>query len=242
MPRGIPELKALESGATRATMNTMKEKESNLAPQCNEDFNLYSAQNPDDPLEWTYQEAETVAKMPATPQHSVELFHCCNVAAHQDGRHYVCKICASLANTYLRKTNALLDGRPPYRPPGRFFPLCINCAVAAQASGNQGCSCDYLDQALCFQCKRDSLEAAAARCKVELQSRSPRGERALDKELGFIVMKQVLKCVCGRYVEDGYREKEVLRCAGCEATVAKIGRRYYDPLNGIFVTYDRKWY
>lgn len=226
MPRG----KAPKSRAARATKNTKKEK----APQCSEECDMFSGQNIDDLLESLNDQDfdpdldEELDKLPTIPQHSEELYHCCNVAAHQDRRHYVCKFCASLASTYLRKPpNALLHGGPPsISQSQRFFPLCKKCTVAAQASGNQGCICDCLGQALCFQCKRDSLELAAAKCDVELKSRLafvPCGEKAGDEESEFLFMKPVFKCICGSEdVEGGDGGKGVMRCAGCEGTVVMV--------------------
>lgn len=240
--------KALKCRATEVL-----KKESSSGPQCGEDCNLFSGENIDDVLDFLRNESEQDSnadlddepdELPTIPGHSTEVFHCCNVAAHQGEHHYVCRICASLASTYLRETpSALLDGGPRSTPQGqRFLPLCKKCTRAAKASGNQGCICDCLGQALCFQCKRDRLETAAARRDAEVNWRLgfvPWGEKAGDKESEYLFMKPILKCVCGSEkveVEDG--EEGILRCAGCEGTVVKIGGQVWDPVRRGFVVID----
>lgn len=227
-------------------------KESNPGPQCDEDCNLFSRENIDDALARLDNETDQDSdadeddepdELPTIPQHSTEVFHCCNLAAHQDGHHYVCRACASLASTYLRETpNAPLDRGTRFTPQGqRFFPLCHNCTQAAEASGNQGCICNCLDQALCFKCKRDRLEAAAARRDAEVDRRlgfAPFGEiRGSESKCRFL--KPILKCICGsEKVEIGNGEGGILRCAGCTGTVVKVAGRVWDALTGTYVVID----
>lgn len=240
MTRKAPKRRAIE----------VPKKQSNPGPQCDEDCNLFSCENIDDALARLDNETDQDSdadqddepdELPTIPQHSTEVFHCCNLAAHQDGHHYVCRVCASLASTYLRQTpNALLDGGPRSTPQGqRFFPLCHNCSRAAKASGNQGCTCDCLDQALCFQCKHDRLETAAARRDAEVNRRlgfAPFGEKVRGPEFKCRFLKPILKCICGsEKVEIGNGERGILRCAGCTGTVLKDDGRVWDPLAKAFV-------
>lgn len=245
MPRGVYKRKAAGIPATRATKN-----QSNPVPKCSEDCDLLLGQNIDDILVRLDNESrqdsnndvhDQPGKLPNIPQHSTEIFHCCNVAAHPDGKHYVCRICAILANKYLRETpNALLNGGLPSTPYSqRFFGLCKKCTRVAKASVNQGCICDCLGQALCFNCKRDLLETAAARRDAEVDHRLgfvPWGGKAGNQEPEYLFMKPVLRCMCGdEVVKGGDGGEGILRCAGCEGTVIKTGGRVWDPLTSDFV-------
>lgn len=260
MPRTGCKRKSARGPTTRASKN-----ESKPLPKCSEDWDLHLGQNIEDVLDSLDNESgqdsgnsshdEPGGKLPRIPQHSTETFHCCNVAAHQDGqKHYVCKICANLANTYIRETpNALLHRELPLTTIAqgqRFFPLCKSCTGVAKESVNQGCICDCLGQALCFKCKCDFLETAAARRDAEVDHRFgfvPCGENAENPKSKFLFMKPVLKCICGEdtvVVADGVGdaggggggggEGILLRCAGCEGTVKKTAAGVWDPLTREF--------
>lgn len=215
-------------------------------PKCSEDWDLHLGQNIDDVLldnksasDSDSHSHDEPGRGPLIPQHSTETFHCCNVAAHQDGQHHICKICATLANKYIRETpNALLHSKLPLAAQGqRFFPLCKNCTRVAKESANQGCICDCLSQALCFNCKCDLLETAAARRDAEVDRRLgfvPCGEEAENPKSKHLFMKPVLKCICGDKVAEGGDYggggEGILRCAGCEGTVTKTAAGVWDPL------------
>lgn len=250
MPRTGCKRKSARGPTTRASKNEYKP-----LPKCSEDWDLHLGQNIEDVLDSLdnesgqdsgYSSRDEPGKLPRIPQHSTETFHCCNVAAHQDGHnHYVCKICATLANTFIRETpNTLLHSELPLTVQGqRFFPLCKNCTgVAKESVNNQGCICDCLGQALCFKCKCDFLETAPARRDAEVDHRLgfvPCGENAENPKSKFLFMKPVLKCICGDRVADGGEdaggvEGIFLRCAGCEGTVKKTAAGVWDPLTREF--------
>ncbi|MCJ1349246.1 hypothetical protein MMC31_007482 [Peltigera leucophlebia] len=240
MPRGVYKRKAAESPTKSAT-----KAQSNPVPKCCEDWDQFSGPNLEDILASLDDESgedsdnsvhNEPVKLPTIPHHSLELFHCCNLTAHKDRRHYVCRICATLASAYLRDTpNALLNsGNPSTLQGQRFFPLCEVCTREAIASANQGCVCDCLDQALCFECKRDMLESAAARRDAEINHRLgfvPLGKEGRDK----LFLKPVLRCICGIEEVGGDGEEGIFRCAGCRGTVIKTGGRVWDPLIGDYV-------
>lgn len=247
MPRRGCKRKAARGPTTRATKN-----ESKPVPQCSEDWDLRLGQNIEDALgsldnesdqDSDYSFDDEPGNLPNIHQHSRETFHCCNVAAHQDGQHYVCKICATLANTYIRETpNSLLHSQLPLTAQGqRFFPLCKKCTRAAKESTNQGCICDCLGQALCFKCKCDLLETAAARRDAEVDHRLafvPCGEQAENPKSKYLFMKPVLRCICGDRVDEVGDEGEgILRCAGCEGTVNQTTAGAWDPLTRKFVVF-----
>lgn len=251
MPRRGCKRKSTRGPTTKATKN-----EPNPLPKCSEDWDLHLGQNIEDVLDSLDFESgqdsddgfhdEQGVKLPRIPQHSTETFHCCNVAAHQGGQHYVCKICATLANTYIRQSpNALLHTDLPLTAQGqRFFPLCKNCTRLAKESANQGCICDCLGQALCYKCKCDLLETAAARRDAEVDHRLgfvPCGEKAENPKSKFLFMKPVLRCICGDTVAaegGGDGGERILRCAGCEGTVKKTAGGVWDPLTRKFVVFD----
>lgn len=229
MPRRGCKRKAARGPTTRATKN-----ESKPVPKCSEDWDLRPSQNIEDALDSLDNESgqdsddsfdDEPGKLPTIPQHSTEIFHCSNVAAHQDGQHYVCRTCATLANKFIRETpNALLHSQLPLIAQGqRFFPLCEKCTRAAKESAKQGCICDCLGQALCFKCKCDLLETAAARRDAEVDHRLgfvPCGEQAENPKSKYLFMKPVLRCICrDKVAEGGDGGEGILRCAGCEGTV-----------------------
>ena len=93
---------------------------------------------------------------------------------------------------------------------------------------------------MCFQCKHDTHDVAAARCDVELKSKFafvPSGEKARDEDFEFLFMKPVFNCICGSDVEGGDRGKGGLRCAGCEGRVVKTGGRIWHLLTRDFVVF-----
>lgn len=253
-PAKMPRKGCKRSLARRPTTRASKNESKHL-PQCSEDWDLHLGQNIEDVIgslddksgqdsDDNFQdEPGKLTKIPQ--QHSSETFHCCNVAAHQDGHHYVCRICATLANTYIRETpNALLQsGELPLttvQGHQRFFPLCKNCSHLAKESANLGCICDCLGQALCFKCKCDLLETAAARRDAEVDHRLgfvPCGEKAENAKSQSLFMRPVLRCICGgdKVPDGGDGGQGILRCAGCEGTVKKTAAGVWDPLTREFV-------
>lgn len=226
--RREPRTSAARTRATRAT-----KKQSNFAHPCSEDCTLFS-----EDLDVDAILNDESGDLPEPPPHSKEVSPCSNAAAHQNGPHYICTSCSSLANTYLRKDpHGLLLSGHPFVKGQRFFPLCKKCVKKAGVSAKQGCLCDCLDETLCFNCKRDKLYLAAAKRDAEVErvrlGFGPWGEMARSK---WDFMRPVLRCICGEEeLEVGDGREGVLRCAGCEGTVMKTGDRVWDPFAREFV-------
>lgn len=220
--RRAPRTKAARARAARAT-----KKQSNLAPPCSEDCTLFS-----EDLDVDAILNDEFSDLPEPPQHSTEVFCCSNAAAHQNGPHYICTNCSSLGNAYLRNDpQGLLHSGHPIIKGQRFFPLCKKCVKKAIESAKQGCRCDCLDETLCFICKRDKLYLATAKRDAEVErirlGFAPWGVMARNK---WQFMGPVLSCICGKEeFELGDGREGVLRCAGCEGTVMKMGGQIWDP-------------
>ena len=209
--------------------------ESNLAPQCCEDSELFSENNIDaaiDRLDDEAEEDDDVVLLSTIHLHSEQVFACSNVAAHQNKPYYTCTSCALLANTYLRNTpNELLEGGTPPLQGKRFFPLCVDCAaVAKKSSAARGCVCDYEYKDLCFKCKLELLEKGAAKRDAEVDSRL--GFFSAEKKQSEVLfVTPVLKCICGSdRISTQARLQCTLRCAACEGIVPLISGRAWDPL------------
>lgn len=233
----MPRARSINLGAPSSHESTAT-NESNPAPQCCENRDLFSENNIDaaiDRLDDESDESEEdddVILLSTIHRHSEQVFACSNTAAHQNEPHYTCTSCASLANTYLRNTsNELLEGGTPPMQGARFFPLCFDCAaVAKKSSANQGCLCDYRDQDLCFKCKLELLEKGAAKRDAEVDSRLgflPAG----IKQSEVLFVTPILKCICGsERISTQDRLQCTLRCAACEGIVPLISGRAWDPL------------
>lgn len=226
----------------------------NPARQCCEHGNLFSEKDIDAAIDRLDEESDesdesgesgesdesegdgdvvSLGAMTAIHRHSEQVFVCSNADAHQNEPHYICTSCASLANIYLSNIpNELLEGGTPPMQGKRFFPLCSDCAIAANHSpANRGCVCDYRDQNLCFKCKLELLGKGAAKRDAEVNSRLgfiPAG----NKESEVLFVTPVLKCICGNEniwtQDDGLQC--TLRCAACEGIVPMISGRAWDPL------------
>lgn len=221
---------------TRAARAT--KKQSKIAHSCSEDCTLFS-----EDLDVDAILNDESGDLSEPPPHSMEVFPCSNAAAHQDGPHYICTNCSSLANEYLRRDPyGLLHSGHPIIKGQRFFPLCKACVKDAVKSTRQGCFCDCLDETLCFKCKRDKLYLAAAKRDAEVEQVrlgfGPWGEMAGNK---WQFMRPILSCVCGEEaLEVGDGREGVLRCAGCEGTVMKTDGRVWDPFARAFVKIEDK--
>lgn len=226
--RRAPKSRAAINRAARAT-----KKQSKLVHPCSEDCTLFS-----EDLDVDAILNDELGDLPEPPQHSKEVSPCSNAAAHQNGPHYICTNCSSLANTYLRNDpEGLLHSGHPFIKSQRFFPLCKKCVKKAVESAKQGCFCDCLDETLCFKCKRDKLYLATAKRDAEVErvrlGFAPWGEMARNK---WQFMKPVISCVCGKEeFEVGDGREGVLRCAGCEGTVMKKDGQVWDPFARGFV-------
>lgn len=219
---------------TRASRTA--KKQSHLTYTCSEDCTLFS-----EDLDVHAILNDESEDLPEPPPHSKEVSPCSNAAAHQDGPHYICTNCSSLANTYLRKDPyGLLHSGHPFIKGQRFFPLCKECVKEAVKSAKQGCLCDCLDETLCFKCKRDKLYLATAKRDAEVErvrlGFGPWGEMVGNK---CQFMGPVLSCICGEEkLEVGDRREGVLRCAGCGGTVMKTGGRVWEPFAREFVKFE----
>lgn len=233
----MPRARTTNPRAPRSHESTAT-NESNPAPQCCEDIDLFSEIDIDaaiDRLDDESDESEDdgdVVLLSTIHRHSEQVSSCSNVDAHQNEPHYTCTSCSSLANTYLRNGhNVLLEGGNPPLQGERFFPLCSDCErVAKKSAANRGCVCDYRDQNLCFKCKLELLAKGAAKRDAEVNSRLgfiPAG----SKQSEVLFLKPVLRCICGsERIEAKDKSQCTLRCAVCEGLVPMISGRAWDPL------------
>lgn len=205
--------------------------------------------------------------------------------------HYVCTNCSSLANAYLRKDpHGFLHSGHPFVKGQRFFPLCKECiddaaaaATAAAAAAveeqsttttttntttsttkqQQGCSCgDFLDETLCFKCKRAKINLATAKRDAEVErvklgfapweddnmmafgntnNNNNNNKSQSQSQSQSLFMRPILRCVCGEEDLDlGNGQEGFLRCAGCEGIVIKMAGRVWDPFAKDFVKIENK--
>lgn len=226
--RKAPRSSTAINRAARATR-----EQANLAHPCSEDCTFFS-----EDLDVDGILNDESGDLLEPPPHSVKVSPCSNAAAHQNGPHYICTNCSSVANTYLRNDpDGLLHSGHPFIKGQRFFPLCQKCVKKAGESAKQGCYCDCLDETLCFKCKREKLYLATAKRDAEVQrvrlGFGPWGKKAGHR---FDFMRPILSCICGEEkLELGDGREGFLRCAGCEGTVMKTGGQVWDPFAREFV-------
>lgn len=219
--------------AINRTAITTKKHVHFVNPLCTEDCSLFS-----EDLDVDAILNDKSGDLHEPPQHSEKVSPCSNPAAHENGPHYICTNCSSLANKCLRNDpEGLLHSGHPFIKGQRFFPLCKKCVKKAVESAKQGCRCDCLDETLCFKCKREKLYLATAKRDAEVErvrlGFGPWGKKYRHK-LKF--MRPILSCICGEEeLEVGDGIEVILRCAGCEGTVRKLCGQVWDPFSREFV-------